>query len=88
MCPAQAGRDARFMNTQRVLAAQVWTYWFAPVLFVAAVVLDLGIAVLYVKRFVLPRLVVKMGHNEGAAVEHPVEMRPRRSADEQAASAA
>ena len=87
MCPAQAGRDARCMSTQQFLAAQVWTYWFAPVLFVAAVVLDLGIAVLYVKRFVLPRLVVKMGHDEGA-VEHPVAMRPRRSADEQTASAA
>jgi hypothetical protein len=70
-----------------ILAAVVWTYWFAPVLFVAAVLLDLGIAVIYVNRFVLPRLVVKMGRDE-RAVEHPVEMRPRRQADEQTASAA
>ena len=70
-----------------ILAAVPWTYWMAPPLFVAAVVLDLTIAVLYVKRFVLPRLVVKMGHHEGAA-EHPVEMRPRRPADEQTKSAA
>ena len=70
-----------------ILAAQVWTYWFAPVLFVAAVVLDLTIAVLYVKRFVLPRLVVKLGQNEGT-VEHPVELRPRKPADDQTASAA
>jgi hypothetical protein len=70
-----------------ILSAVVWTYWFAPVLFAAAVVLDLGIAVIYVKRFVLPRLVVKVGPDE-RAVEHPVEMRPRRSTDEQTASAA
>ena len=70
-----------------ILAAQVWTYWFAPVLFAAAVVLDLGIAVIYVKRFVVPRLVVKIGRDEGAA-EHSVEMRPRRPADEQTAAAA
>lgn len=70
-----------------ILAAVPWTYWFAPVLFAAAVVLDLGIAVLYVKRFVLPRLVVKMDPHD-RAVEHPVEMRPRRPADEQTASAA
>ena len=69
------------------LAAVVWTYWFAPPLFVAAVVLDLTIAVLYVKRFVLPRLVVKVGEHEGT-VEHPVEMRPRRPVDEQTKSAA
>jgi hypothetical protein len=69
-----------------ILAAHVWTYWFAPMLFVAAVLLDLTIAVLYVKRFVLPRLVVKMGQNEGT-VEHPVEMRSRRPADDQTAAA-
>jgi len=49
-----------------ILAAVVWTYWFAPALFV---------------------VVVKMGRDE-RAVEHPVEMRPRRQADEQTASAA
>jgi len=70
-----------------ILAAVPWTYWFAPVLFVAAVVLDLGIAIIYVKRFVLPRLVVKVGPDE-RAVEHPVEMRPRRTADVDTRSAA
>jgi hypothetical protein len=35
---------------------------------------------------ILAALLVKMGHDEGA--EHPVEMRPRRPADEQTASAA
>jgi len=70
-----------------ILAAQVWTYWFAPLLFAAAVVLDLGIAVLYVHRFVVPRLVVKTGPGEGA-VEHPVEMRALRPVDAPRASAA
>ena len=64
-----------------IIAAKVWTYWMAPVLFVAAVVLDLTIAVLYVKRFVLPRLVVTLMEND-RPVEHPVELRSRRQADE------
>jgi len=64
-----------------VVAAMVWTYWMAPVLFVAAVVLDLTIAVLYVKRFVLPRLVVTLVEND-RPVQRPVELRSRRQADE------
>lgn len=64
-----------------LVAAVTWTYWFAPVLFVAAVVLDLTIAVLYVKRFVLPRLVVNLMEND-RAVERPVELRPRAGAAE------
>jgi hypothetical protein len=64
-----------------IVAAKVWTYWMAPILFVAAVVLDLTIAVLYVKRFVLPRLVVTLIEND-RPVQRPVELRPRRQADE------
>ena len=70
-----------------VLAAYPWTYWFAPVLFVAAVVLDLTIAVLYVKRFVLPRLVVKLIEND-RPVERAVELRPRHQVDKPATEAA
>ncbi|HEV7861468.1 MAG TPA: hypothetical protein VGR20_02170 [Acidimicrobiia bacterium] len=40
-----------------VLAAVVWTWWLSIPLFAAAVLLDLTIAVLYIKRFVLPKLV-------------------------------
>jgi hypothetical protein len=58
-----------------LLAAHVWTYWMAPPLFAAAVLLDLTIAVLYFKRFVLPRLVVKMMDGD-QVVHHPVQLRP------------
>lgn len=64
-----------------VLAAHPWTYWMAPPLLVAAVVLDLAIAALYFKRFVLPRLVVKLMEDD-RPVQHPVQMRPRREAAE------
>jgi hypothetical protein len=43
-----------------VLAAHVWTWWLSIPLFVAAVLLDLTIAVLYIKRFVLPKMVHKL----------------------------
>jgi hypothetical protein len=58
-----------------VLAAVPWTYWMAPVLFVAAVVVDLTIAVLYFRRFVLPRLVVRLTGEDGQVVQHPVQLR-------------
>lgn len=71
-----------------IVAAKVWTYWMAPILFVAAVLLDLTIAVLYVKKFVLPRLVVTL-MEDNRPVQRPVELRPRREVDErQPASAA
>ena len=70
-----------------LVAAVPWTYWFAPVLFVAAVLLDLTIAVLYVKKFVLPRLVVKL-MEDNRAVERPVEMRPRHAVEQREAAAA
>jgi hypothetical protein len=66
-----------------VVAAHVWTYWLAPPLFAAAVLLDITIAVLYFKRFVLPRLVVRLVEDDHV-VEHPIRLRPARRSDEQA----
>ena len=66
------------MSLPAVLAAVPWTYWMAPVLFVAAVVVNLTIAVLYVRRFVLPRLVVRLTGEDGQVVQHPVQLRQLR----------
>jgi hypothetical protein len=41
------------------LTAVSWTYWMAPPLFLAAMLVDITIAVLYVRRFVLPKYVDK-----------------------------
>ena len=65
-----------------VLAAHVWTWWLSIPLFVAAVLLDLTIAILYLKRFVLPKLV----HNlvEDRVEQHMADVHtlPARRADE------
>jgi hypothetical protein len=67
-----------------VLAAHVWTWWLSIPLFVAAVLLDLTIAVLYLKRFVLPKLVqalVEAGVEQHLADVHQLPARPADDAD-------
>jgi hypothetical protein len=38
-----------------VLAAKVWSFWIAVALFVPAVLLAIGVAVMYVRKVVVPR---------------------------------
>jgi hypothetical protein len=67
-----------------VVAANVWTWWLSIPLFVAAVLLDLAIAVLYLKRFVLPELVhamVEAGVDEHMAEVRQLPTRPANKAD-------
>jgi uncharacterized membrane protein len=65
-----------------IIAAQVWTWWLSIPLFMAAVVLDLTIAILYLKRFVLPELVHELV--EDRVEQHMAEVHklPARPADE------
>ena len=73
-----------------VLAAHVWTWWLSIPLFAAAVLLDLTIAVLYLKRFVLPKLVRKMVEarvEEHMAEVHQLPTRPATGDAERAAQA-
>jgi hypothetical protein len=67
-----------------VLAAHVWTWWLSIPLFVAAVLLDLTIAILYLQRFVLPKLVHQMV--EARVEEHMAEVHqlPTRPATDEA----
>jgi hypothetical protein len=67
-----------------VLAAHVWTWWLSIPLFVAAVLLDLTIAILYLQRFVLPKLVHEMV--EARVEEHMAEVHqlPTRPATDEA----
>jgi hypothetical protein len=73
-----------------VLAAHVWTWWLSIPLFVAAVLLDLTIAVLYLKRFVLPQLVhtmVEARVEEHMAEVHQLRTRPATDDADRAAQA-
>jgi hypothetical protein len=68
-----------------------WTWWLAILLFVAAVLLDLTIAVLYLKRFVLPKLVrqlVEAGVGRHMAEVHQLPARPGSEADRASESGA
>lgn len=69
-----------------VLAARVWTWWLSIPLFVAAVLLDLAIAVLYLKRFVLPKLVHKLVEDSVEQHMADVHTLPPRRADEAGAA--
>jgi hypothetical protein len=73
-----------------VLAAHVWTWWLSIPLFAAAVLLDFTIAVLYLKRFVLPKLVHKMVEarvEQHLAEVHQLPTRPAAKDAERAAQA-
>jgi uncharacterized membrane protein len=75
----------------RVVAASVWTWWLSIPLFVAAVVLDLTIAILYLKRFVLPKLVYQLVQDrveQHMAEVHQLPARPADEADRAAQSGA
>jgi membrane protein implicated in regulation of membrane protease activity len=74
-----------------IIAAHVWTWWLSIPLFVAAVVLDLTIAVLYLRRFVLPKLVhqqVQDRVEQHMAEVHQLPARPADEADRAAQSGA
>jgi hypothetical protein len=57
-----------------------WTYWMAPPLFLLAMMVDITIAVLYVRRFVLPRYV------EQALAEYEAQRRAQPPPPEPASS--
>jgi uncharacterized membrane protein len=65
-----------------VLAAHVWTWWLSIPLFGAAVLLDLTIAILYLKRFVLPELVHELVEDRVEQHMAEVHQLPARRADE------
>lgn len=65
-----------------VLAAHVWTWWLSIPLFGAAVLLDLTIAILYLKRFVLPKLVHQLVEDRVEQHMADVHTLPPRRADE------
>jgi uncharacterized membrane protein len=74
-----------------VVAASVWTWWLSIPLFMAAVLLDLTIAILYLKRFVLPKLVHQLVQDrveEHMAEVHQLPARPADEADRAAQSGA
>jgi hypothetical protein len=74
-----------------VLAAHVWTWWLSIPLFVGAVLLDLTIAILYLKRFVLPKLVNKLveaGIDQHMAEVHQLPARPPSERDRASQSGA
>ena len=66
-----------------VVAAVPWTYWMAPPLLAAALLLDLYLAITYVRRFVLPRMVRKVWRDQNVVQlprrQPPLAVEPRTS---------